>query len=73
MPATVIAERIGWRYSMTTLKGRVRQIRAEELRAGHIKKRNQSHIVRARCTAWAASSRPLVINPEITPSTSAAD
>jgi hypothetical protein len=27
MPATVIAERIGWRYSMTTLKDRVRQIR----------------------------------------------
>jgi hypothetical protein len=35
MPATVIAERIGWRYSMTTLKDRVRQIRPEELRAGH--------------------------------------
>jgi len=33
--ATVIAERIGWRYSMTTLKDRVRQIRPEELRAGH--------------------------------------
>jgi hypothetical protein len=73
MPATVIAERIGWRYSMTTLKDRVRQIRPEELRAGHIKKRNRSHAVRARCTAWAASSCPLVINPEITPSTSAAD
>ncbi|MGH3932652.1 MAG: IS21 family transposase [Pseudonocardiaceae bacterium] len=29
MPATVIAERIGWRYSMTTLKDRVRQIRPE--------------------------------------------
>jgi hypothetical protein len=37
-----------------------------------IKKRNRSHAVRARCTAWAASSCPLVINPEITPSTSAA-
>jgi hypothetical protein len=35
MTATVIAERIGWRYSMTTLKDRVRQIRPEELRAGH--------------------------------------
>jgi DNA-binding Lrp family transcriptional regulator len=35
MPVTVIAERIGWRYSMTTLKDRVRQIRPEELRAGH--------------------------------------
>jgi hypothetical protein len=33
--ATVIAERIGWRYSMTTLKDRVRQIRPEELPAGH--------------------------------------
>jgi hypothetical protein len=33
--ATVIAERIGWRYSMNTLKDRVRQIRPEELRAGH--------------------------------------
>ena len=31
MPATVIAERIGWRYSMTTLKDRVRQIRPEYL------------------------------------------
>ena len=29
MPATVIAERIGWAYSMTTLKDRVRQIRPE--------------------------------------------
>lgn len=29
MPATVIAERIGWRYSMTTLKDRVCQIRPE--------------------------------------------
>ena len=38
-----------------------------------IKKRNRSHAVRARCTAWAATSYPLVINPEITPSTSAAD
>ncbi len=29
MPATVVAERIGWEYSMTTLKDRVRQIRPE--------------------------------------------
>lgn len=29
MPATVIAERIGWEYSITTLKDRVRQIRPE--------------------------------------------
>jgi len=29
MPATVIAERIGWLYSLTTLKDRVRQIRPE--------------------------------------------
>src|SRR5699024_9618666 len=27
MPATVIAERIGWHYSMTTLKDKVRQLR----------------------------------------------
>jgi hypothetical protein len=72
VPATVIAERIGWRHSMTTLKDRLPQIRPEELRAAIIKKRNRSHPVRARCTAWAASSCPLVINPEITPSTSAA-
>jgi transposase len=31
MPATVIAERIGWRYSMTTLKDRLRRIRPEYL------------------------------------------
>ena len=31
MSATVIAERIGWRYSMTTLKDRVRQVRPEYL------------------------------------------
>ena len=31
MPATVIAERIGWQYSLTTLKDRVRQIRPEYL------------------------------------------
>lgn len=29
MPATVIAERIGWEYSMTTLKDRIRTIRPE--------------------------------------------
>jgi hypothetical protein len=29
MPATVIAERINWPYSLTTLKDRVRQIRPE--------------------------------------------
>ncbi|WP_109536010.1 IS21 family transposase [Mycobacteroides abscessus] len=29
MPATVIAERIGWQYSMTTLKDRIRVIRPE--------------------------------------------
>ena len=29
MPATVIAERIGWEYSITILKDRVRQIRPE--------------------------------------------
>lgn len=29
MPATVIAERIGWEHSITTLKDRVRQIRPE--------------------------------------------
>jgi transposase len=31
MPATVIAERIGWAYSMTTLKDRVREVRPEYL------------------------------------------
>jgi transposase len=31
MPATVIAERIGWTHSMTTLKDRLRQIRPEYL------------------------------------------
>ena len=31
MPATVIAERVGWTYSMTTLKDRLRQIRLEYL------------------------------------------
>jgi hypothetical protein len=29
MPATVIAQRIGWQHSMTTLKDRVRAIRPE--------------------------------------------
>jgi hypothetical protein len=29
MPATVIAERIGWEYSITTVKDRIRQIRPE--------------------------------------------
>lgn len=29
MPATVIAERIGWEHFLTTLKDRVRQIRPE--------------------------------------------
>jgi len=29
MPATVIAERIGWEQALTTLKDRIRQIRPE--------------------------------------------
>ena len=29
MPATVIAERIGWQYSITTLKDRIRAVRPE--------------------------------------------
>lgn len=31
MPATVIAERIGWAHSLTVLKDRIRQIRPEYL------------------------------------------
>jgi IS30 family transposase len=66
VPIKEIARRLG--IARNTVRAALR----EELRAGHIKKRNRSHAVRARCTAWAASSCPLVINPEITPSTSAA-
>ncbi len=31
MPATVIAQRIGWQHSLTTLKDRVRAIRPEHV------------------------------------------
>jgi hypothetical protein len=34
MPATVIAQRIGWQHSMTTLKVRVRAIRPEYVGIG---------------------------------------
>jgi hypothetical protein len=34
MPATVIAQRIGWQHSMTTLKYRVRAIRPEYVGIG---------------------------------------
>jgi len=57
MPATVIAERIGWTHSITTLKDRVRQIRPEY--AGIDPARTGSCIGRARSCSVICGSRSL--------------
>ncbi|MCA2245819.1 IS21 family transposase [Mycobacterium sp. WUMAC-067] len=52
MPATVIAERIGWRYSMTTLKDRVRQIRPEYLGVDPVDRMSYEPGELAQCDLW---------------------
>ena len=57
MPATVIAERIGWRYSMTTLKDRVRQIRPEYLGVDPVDRLSYEPGAVAQCDLWFPAPR----------------
>lgn len=57
MPATVIAERIGWRYSMTTLKDRVRQIRPEYLGVDPVDRLSYEPGAVVQCDLWFPAPR----------------
>jgi hypothetical protein len=57
MPATVIAERIGWRYSMTALKDRVRQIRPEYLGVDPVGRVSYQPGQLAQCDLWFPATR----------------
>lgn len=52
MPATVIAERIGWRYSLTTLKDRVRVIRPEYVGVDPVDRVTYRPGEIAQCDLW---------------------
>lgn len=60
MPATVIAERIGWRYSMTTLKDRVRQIRPEYLGVDPVDRITYAPGELAQCDLWFPATKVCV-------------
>ena len=57
MPATVIAERIGWQYSMTTLKDRVRLIRPEYLGVDPVDRVSYEPGALAQCDLWFPATR----------------
>ena len=52
MPATVIAERIGWDRSITVLKDRVRQLRPYYLPADPATRTTYDPGVRVQCDLW---------------------
>jgi transposase len=52
MPATVIAERIGWQHSITTLKDRVREIRPEYLGIDPVDRVQYEPGEVAQCDLW---------------------
>ena len=52
MPATVIAERLGWRHSMTTLKDRVRLVRPEYLGVDPVDRMSYEPGELAQCDLW---------------------
>jgi transposase len=52
MPATVIAERIGWERSLTVLKDRVRQLRPEYLPADPASRTSYAAGELAQCDLW---------------------
>jgi hypothetical protein len=52
MPAMVIAERIGWKYSMTSLKDRVRQLRPSFLPADPASRTTYSPGELIQCDPW---------------------
>lgn len=57
MPATVIAERIGWRYSLTTLKDRVRVIRPEYVGVDPVDRVTYRPGEIAQCDLWFPARR----------------
>lgn len=57
MPATVIAERIGWQHSMTTLKDRVRLIRPEYLGVDPVDRMVYQPGQVAQCDLWFPATR----------------
>jgi transposase len=57
MPATVVAERIGWRYSITTLRDRVRQIRPEYLGVDPVDRVSYRPGELAQCDLWFPATR----------------
>lgn len=57
MPATVIAERIGWQHSMTTLKDRVRLIRPEYLGVDPVDRMVYEPGQVAQCDLWFPATR----------------
>jgi transposase len=60
MPATVIAERIGWPFSITTLKDRVRQIRPEYQGIDPVDRTSYRPGEIAQCDLWFPETRVLV-------------
>lgn len=60
MPATVIAERIEWPYSITTLKDRVRQIRPEYQGIDPVDRTSYRPGEIAQCDLWFPETRVLV-------------
>jgi transposase len=60
MPATVIAERIGWQYSMTTLKDRVRLIRPEYLGVDPVDRISYAPGELAQCDLWFPATKVCV-------------
>jgi transposase len=57
MPATVIAERIGWQHSLTTLKDRVRHIRPEYLGVDPVDRLSHPPGEVAQCDLWFPAPR----------------
>lgn len=57
MPATVIAERIGWQHSLTTLKDRVRDIRPEYLGVDPVDRLSYAPGEVAQCDLWFPAPR----------------
>lgn len=57
MPATVIAERIGWDRSMTVLKDRVRELRPVYLPPGPLLAHHLRPGELAQCDLWSPTSR----------------
>lgn len=62
MPATVIAQRIGWAHSMTTLKNKLRQIRPEYVGIEPVDRVVYRPGVVAQCNLWSPEI-PVPVGP----------